>query len=48
MGSYFIANNVNGGIAGALAVMLMVLVMIFMVAYQRVVGINNIWFKAPS
>ena len=46
--SYFIAYNVNGGLAGALAVELLVLVVIFMFAYQRVVGVGNIWFKSSS
>ena len=46
--SYFIAYNVNGGLAGALAMVLLLLVTIFMVVYQRVVGIDNIWFKASS
>lgn len=43
---YFIAYNVNGGLSGALAVVLLLLVAVFMVAYQRVVGAGNIWFKA--
>ena len=46
--SYFIASNVNGGLAGALAVLLLAIVGIFMVAFQRIAGAGNLWFKAPT
>ena len=45
--SYFIAYNASGGFAGALSVVLLLLVGIFMVAHQRTVGLGNIWFKTP-
>ena len=42
---YYIAYNVNGGLSGALALMLLTLVSIFFAIYQRYIGIGSIWFK---
>ena len=43
--SYFVAQNVNSGLGGALSLELLVIVSVFLLIYQRIFGIGKLWFN---